>query len=658
MKHIDIDLRAEAPRTAEAAGGLPPDAEAAASVAPYFDPETVVTLDVNGQPLSLYKYPSWDFRALSADGNTTQSLYFFEAQPLPMPRTVSLPDLAALIREQHKALLWLHIDAGRMRAFKTLESANHALNRLSKTAYCQGVSLFDLMTDPISMTAAVAKMNVGWVKSTKALIKTLWRHQDFLKVNGAVKLKQLQAAIKEASSDDSGNDRQTPILPSRIYCAILGRLLESLDEIEQDLDEVLQAFQAERAGSLDAPDGLSAKQLASHRHKTLAHVDEFLKTKGYDPQSGDKRKPFLEGLLTRTQARLMHTVIAFSGMRVGEALMLPLQGVLEDIEYRNQIHYVIKGYTSKLDNGIKRAAQWVTSHEGQRAIKLAQRIAFTILDIYGGDNPTQGRALLFCSSCNPYKAKDKTQTYAENFIPMDIRPIVMQQDIDELNAMELARPWQRDGLEVGKPWPLTYHQYRRSLAVYAHRSGMVSLPGLKSQLQHITQEMASYYSDGFCRAVNLVFDKEHFSHEWKAAASESSYMAYTLAILFSDEELIDGIGGKGAGRIAQVVANRSKAETLKLFEQGKLKYKETVLGGCVSTEECKQTPLEPIPWDCIEGDCPNAIVFGKRLNRLLETQQAVVATLESNERGSVEHRLETDHLRVLLKARQRLQETQ
>lgn len=656
MKHIDIDLRAVAPNIG-AAGGSPPDAGAAASVAPYFDPETVVTLDLNGQPLNRYKDPSWDFRATSADGNTTRCLYFFEAQPLPMPRAVSLPDLAALIREQHKALLWLHIDVGRMLAFRTMKNATQALNRLSKTAYSRGVSLFDLMTDPISMAAAVAELNGTWVKSTRALIKTLWHHQDFLKVNGAVKLKQLQAAIKEGSSDDSGNDRQTPILPSRIYCAILGRLLESLDEIELDLDEVLQAFQAERAGSLDAPEGLSAQQLARHRNKTLAQVDEFLKTKGYDPLAGHKRKDFLEGLLTKTQARLMHTVIGFSGMRVGEALMLPLQGVLEEIKYRNQIHYVIKGYTSKLDNGIKRAAQWVTSHEGQRAIKLAQRIASTILDVYGRDNPSQGGALLFCSTRNPYKAKPHTVAYVENFIPADIRPIVTQQDIDELNAMELARPWQREGIEVGKPWPLAYHQYRRSLAVYAHRSGMVSLPALKGQLQHITQEMASYYSDGFCRAVNLVFDKEHFSHEWKAAASESSYMAYTLAILFSDEELIGGIGGKGAGRIAEVVVNRSKAETLKLFEQGKLKYKETVLGGCVSTEECKHTPLEPIPWDCIEGDCPNAVVFGKRLNRLIETQQAVVATLDSDERGSVEQRLEADHLRVLLKARQRLQET-
>lgn len=39
---------------------------------------------------------------------------------------------------------------------------------------------------------------------------------------------------------------------------------------------------------------------------------------------------------------------------------------------------------------------------------------------------------------------------------------------------------------------------------------MVSLPALKGHLQHVTDEMRVYCSDGFCRAVNLVFDKEHF----------------------------------------------------------------------------------------------------------------------------------------------------
>jgi len=617
----------------------------------------VVTLDVDNQPLSRYRDPYWDFSALSADGKTTTRLYFFEAQPLPVPQKVSQIKLAALIREQHKALLWLHIDAGKMRALRTLEMANQALTRIARTAYSDGVSLFDMMTDPIRLAAVIEAMNSGWVKQTRVLIKTLWRQQSLLKTDGEVKLKQLQVAIKKVGADASEEDRQTPIMPSRIYCAILGRLLESLDEIEQDLDEVLQAYRAERAATLDAREGLSPRQLGQHRTKTLADVDEFLKSKGYNPKACDKRKTFLEGLLNRTQMKLMHTVIAFSGMRVGEARILPLKGVLDEINYRGKAHYVINGYTHKLDQGIKRGAQWVTSQEGQHAIKLAQKIASTILEVCGGDTANEERARLFSSTRDPYKAKDSRHVYTDAGIPMELRPIVMQHDIDELNAMELARPWQRDGIEVGGPWPLTYHHYRRSLAVYAHRSGMVSLPGLKSQLQHITQEMASYYSDGFCRAVNLVFDSEHFSHEWNAAAFESSYMAYTLAVLFSDEEMIGSLGGKGARRIADAVANRSKAETIKLFQDGKLKYKETVLGGCIATEECKHTPLEPIPWDCIEGDCPNAIVFGKRLSRLIETQQSVVATLEAGERGSVEHRLEADHLRVLLNARQRLQET-
>lgn len=228
-------------------------------------------------------------------------------------------------------------------------------------------------------------------------------------------------------------------------------------------------------------------------------------------------------------------------------------------------------------------------------------------------------------------------------------PVVTQVDIDELNELELSRGWQHEGIEVGKRWPLTFHQLRRSLSVYAHRSGMVSLPALKAQLQHITDEMRAYYADGYSRAVNLVFDKEHFSHEWNAARAESSYFGYTLGLLFSDDELF----GRGAERMAKTVANRSREETLGLFRDGKLAYRETALGGCISTEECQARPLEPIPFDCLETDCVNQVILSKRLDHVVRTQQAVVSSLERSEAGSVEHRLEANNLRVLLKVQQR-----
>ncbi|WP_024815548.1 hypothetical protein [Acidovorax sp. JHL-3] len=64
-------------------------------------------------------------------------------------------------------------------------------------------------------------------------------------------------------------------------------------------------------------------------------------------------------------------------------------------------------------------------------------------------------------------------------------------------------------------------------------------------MQHITDEMRAYYSDGFCRAVNLVFDKNHFSHEWGAAKAESSFLAYSMVVLFSDDDLVGPVSGAG-----------------------------------------------------------------------------------------------------------------
>ncbi|MHA6878320.1 hypothetical protein [Ralstonia pseudosolanacearum] len=593
---------------------------------------------------------------MSTDGGqTSHFLSFFETQPLSIPSEIGRPELAALIREQQKALLWLHMDAGRQRAQKTLLQSSRALNRLARNAFGRGISLFELFCDPQVLGEESVELNSSYAPNARALLRTLWRNRDFLKVGLEVRLRQLVEVITlSAPRDAQGN--QTPLIPSRIYCAILASLLGSLDEIESGLDTLLNAYRQERACTLNAPKDLTARQLNWHRDKQLQEVREAMRARGW--KKGTLHE-FIAGDIVGIQLRLMNLVIAFTGMRVGEAQILPLKGVLEEVKHRDSVHHVVNGYSHKLNGGRKKPASWVTSREGRRAILLARKIASTILEVLkDGDPANDDAALLFCSTANPYKKQSLSSLYRrlhDQLIP-EVCPIITQVDIDELNAMELERNWLREGIEVSKPWPLLFHQYRRSLSVYAHRSGMVSLPALKGQLQHITDEMRAYYSDGFCRAVNLVFDKDHFSHDWNAAKSESSFLAYSLALLFSDEDLIGEVGGRGAAQMLQTVSNRPKEETLKLFRDGKLAYRETVLGGCIAVEDCNHTPLEPIPWDCLEKDCVNAVVFGKRLGLLIKTQETVVATLASIEAGSVEHRLEADHLQVLLKARERLTE--
>ena len=620
---------------------------------PYFDPQTVVTRDSQHQPLSRYRDRVWDASSMNMDGmHSSCKLYFFDAQPFSVSPEFSRPELVAIIREQQKALLWLHIDTGPQKASKTTVASNSTLTKLAQGAYQRGVTLFELFCDPEMLCEESAELNSNYAQCARALLKTLWRNRDFLKILVEVRQKKLSEVIR-LSAPSKKTKNQTPIIPSRIYCTILSRLLGSLDEIERDLDTVLDAYRQERVATLHAPDNLSPKKLCLHRDIQLEKVRKVMRKRGWEHAS---LRAFIAGDLSLIQFKLMNLVIAFSGMRIGEARILPLKGVLEEVDHGGTVHYVINGYTHKLNGGRKKPANWVTSREGYRAILLAERISSAVLDVFKDYIPgTEDDALLFCTLDNPYKKAEAPTLYnrlSEKLIP-SICPIVTQPDIDELNAMELERSWLSDGIKVGSPWPLTFHQYRRSLSVYAHRSGMVSLPALKGQLQHITDEMRAYYSDGFCRAVNLVFDKNHFSHEWSAAKAESSFLAYSMVVLFSDDDLVGPVSGRGAERMEKVVCSRSRRDTLKLFRDGKLAYKETVLGGCTALGACDHTPLEPIPWDCVEKDCSNAVVFGNRLGMLIKTQEALVVTLAKEDQGSVEHRLEADHLRMLLTARQR-----
>lgn len=633
----DIDRRLEAVLSGSASGATRPRQ--------YFDAALVVSRDAMGNPVSRYGDISWNFSSQSADGTSGANLLFFEIGKAADLR------LSAIIREQQKALMWLHIDAGNMRALKTIQRANWALAAWCVKAFTHRVELFELVSNPEWVGDELGTLNDNYLALTSGLIKTLWRHRSALGVD-SVPLRHLKEVIA-AGMKARPEDRQTPLIPSRTYCAILGGLISSMDEIERDLEVFLDAYMQSMDSSRAAPaDALPAKR-KMFRAKALAPVFERMKARGYDPSSRIALDQFIVGRINYYQSKLMHTVAAFSGMRISEVGILPLEGVFETFEDRGCTHYEIKGYTLKLNRGVRKSSSWITSREGHRAIVLAQRIGSTIVDVAGVRPPKGQQALLFASTASPFRRKNNGTigTYQKQLIE-EICPVITQEDIDELNCLELDRGWQREGIEVGNRWPLAFHQLRRSLSVYAHRSGMVSLPALKAQLQHITDEMRTYYADGYSRARNLVFDRDHVSHEWSAAKAESSYFGYTLGLLFSDDELI----GRGAERMADTVSARSREETLRLFQQGKLTYKETVLGGCVSMEECKAKPLEPIPFDCLEKDCVNLVVFGKRLDYVIRTQETVVATLEHDESGSVEHRLEVTHLQVLLKARQKLAE--
>ncbi|MBK3779822.1 hypothetical protein G3A43_09435 [Paraburkholderia aspalathi] len=616
--------------------------------ASYFDADYVITRDPRGNPLSRYPDDAWDFSATSAARET--SLSFYEA-----PTDSDITELDAVLREQGKGLIAQYLAGGAIRAFPTVYRVNRVCIKWCGFARACQKELFDVLCDTALVREFLRSLSAVDIYLSGSLISALWAGRARFGVTP--QLTALRAILREVSESLPDN-QQTPLIPSRVYSAMLGNLIGQMDVIERNLAIVLAVHSACRKLRIQVKDLKGRTERATVRRAALDKYKEKLTQLGYNSVEGGSIAAFAQGLMSRYQITLMYVVAAFTGMRIGECLKLPVKNVLSSVSHLGAVHWLINGFTHKLHHGIKRETSWVTNEEGRRAIEIALRISDAI---HEGSGRPVGERLLFCSTENSCKLKGAAQVSdAQKWAAPLVCPVISQNDMDELEVVRLDRDWALDGIAVGNPWPLAFHQLRRSLAVYAHRSGMVSLPSLKAQLQHITEEMTLYYSSGFQDAANVVFEEEHFSKEWGASKAESSYFGMALGLLLNDQELL----GAGANWLMSTrvktspVSAHSREHALELFKKGQLAFKDTALGGCTSTEPCKVSPLEPIQYQCLATDCPNLVVYGKRLDLVIRTQESVVATLVSCSPGSVEHRLEADNLETLLSARTRLKRAQ
>lgn len=235
-------------------------------------------------------------------------------------------------------------------------------------------------------------------------------------------------------------------------------------------------------------------------------------------------------------------------------------------------------------------------------------------------------------------------------------PTIIEGDQQELYAIDPHRPWSTEKeYSVGSAWHLTTHQLRRSLALYAQSSGLVSLPSLKRQLQHITIEMSLYYAKGSAFAINFIGESKskkdrHFAEEWQEAQPLSQFLAYAATLLLSDED--DMFGGHGNWINArkrdpdgQILLNRD--DTLKSFQKGEMAFKTTPLGGCVNTNSCEHTPINVLSGKCLSSDCKNLLASVNKVERLIFIKTNTLMKLKAADIASAEVRIEEAELAVL-----------
>lgn len=95
------------------------------------------------------------------------------------------------------------MDAGRQRVLRTILQAGRTINRPTQGAVNRGISLFELFCNPQVPGEESAELSSSYANTMRALLRTLWRHYDFLKIGFEIHLKRLVEVTKESALEEA-----------------------------------------------------------------------------------------------------------------------------------------------------------------------------------------------------------------------------------------------------------------------------------------------------------------------------------------------------------------------------------------------------------------------------------------------------------------------
>jgi hypothetical protein len=627
----------------------------------------IVSKDRYGKPKSVFSELMWDFSAYNPDGKVEKLYFAFWGSGRPTEAQLRLSGEARYIVF---CLIWRR--TGSPLSTGTLRNYLSVLSRLADYADGSSTSIASVLGSHSQLEDFVVTRCSGWMAETLgSLLPQLARLGPVALGFDVVGDKRIKT-IKARSAEYRARIRQHPPIPTRLYSLFISSLLRELDEWLAVADNLLDA--ARLCGANPCMGRRLDTQIKICKRENLPHtpfptLEELLDERSIAFLSAREKSIDLLALSSAIgQAQYIAKLIiqTFSGMRDDEVNTLPYHcATLSDT--RGTLHYLVQGRTTKFANGLAHRTRWVTNKEGHRAIQAAQAIADVIYGIHKvvtaesperlNDHPLFVSVLYLkftgASAGLVIERHFRPGLMAHRELPGHCSLIIQEEDLRELEHIDPHRAWRsEEKFQAGAQWTFTSHQTRRSLALYAQRSGLVSLPSLRRQLKHITDDMSRYYARGSAFAKNFIGEnRDHFGNEWQAAQAESSALSYILNVLMADEPQFGAHAHWVQQRLRKPegIVHLDRAATMKRFRNGEQAYKETILGGCTSLGPCDKVALRWLHTACVAGNCRNLAGRVSRLDLVIEAQRNLIARLDGD---CVEYRTETRDLETLMKARE------
>lgn len=630
------------------------------------DPETVTARNLAGEVVSRFRDDSWDCRAYGQRSTFNFATWWDES------KRGSMDELARTLTDEIKLIHWLlqnntTANGGRSRGQATLRDVVSPLKGIAKVAYGLGITLDEAEHSTkfqVALKTSIAASAVGFKvhDALTILLADLAHFQSVSNIQCTVPrlvpedaLHYTQMLLQRLKKEKLVEKKQTPLIPTRLFAILITGALEKLNALESHLPK-LEAF----VKALYADPNLFCSTYGERcsniaRIKRLYPDSEFTLDKSMWVSKFETLRRYglcelfaahdiytlreVAGLITHYQVLCVMLIHAFSGMRQSEVRVMPYEPVIHQAAKGFGDLPVFVSHLKKFEQAnYSRALTWATSQEGVYAVQIAQQLArldwfrnhpaneafpnnapLWISPKSNRQNP-QGHYALPISH-NLWRTDEWTNAV------QSLGLVIEQDDIDELVTFDAFRNWDDDPrFSVGNLWPLTSHQFRRSVAVYASRSGMVSLPTLKTQYKHLSATMTAYYGENSSYAQSFLIDEEGNPIESASILSAFRDEKQFNASLLLHERVIQASeplkGPKGTeiqlakdrGKLPKMLSSR--AETEKAIKQGRLSYKETPVGGCMLKGVCPHFGIDVV-LPCT-SNCKDAVLTKDKLKTYVE----------------------------------------
>lgn len=605
----------------------------------YPEQDRPISFDKDGQVLSRFSNDIWDFSTVIRGYEANATLDFSEAGTGLNKET--LIHLRLIILHN-----WLYNrDSKDIITFKTLKNKYSVYRSLASFFKGKNSSFLYMNKNGIAQRKYLEKLSLN--KKSRidiiiSFIKSMNKAGTFFNLGNNFGVDQdFMKKIEKIKLMAVSSTKQTTLIPSRIYSEFINSSLEVFQNFNNNLCKLKKYFEEE------------FPTLTRYQGR---HPETFLKSMAsggllaYCEYFNVRTKHQLVYNLTLIQTLGFFMVGCFTGMRKTEILNLGQnclqQKIIEDREV-----YVLNGYTSKTSSTGVRKATWITSKTIFPIIdtlKGLHSIIKNICDHYGlyqniaiHEYPLFPHIPIQKIEAQGFHSQYKhppTLLYSiDNTFDLLKGIDIRQDDINELERFNPLIDWSEEyKIEVGEKWKFRPHQFRRSLVVYAIRSGMIQLAVLKKQLQHLTVDMTAYYGNSSATASNLFED--NLIEEFKEENSRFQFIQYDKKVIETKDVLFGGEGTRlsivrSKNPVPEYLLDKQK--TLQYFKEGRLSYKKTPLGGCSKIGSCDKLGFSYIT-ACI--DCKDSIFDSSSKEALHKTKQMYLTRLSKYNVDSITYR--------------------